>query len=187
MTSTQAFVGIPTGTITWDALLTGALAVPATFLAALLAFWLQSRHSSRQGLVEAVESLRELVMRVASTSAPAPADGPWVPGGARRLTEAEARLFVDLGERIARVRSRCGRRDRALAAGLRDAHVSVIAAVVGGETAEAAAVWRFLDAWLDSRSGVRRGRITVEALRPSRRTTGASSGAGTGQQAPARG
>lgn len=177
-------MGIPTGTITWDALLTGALAVPATFLAALLAFWLQSRHSSRQGLVEAVESLRELVMRVASTTSPA--DGPWVPGGARRLTEAEARLFVDLGERIARVRSRCGRRDRALAAGLRDAHVSVIAAVVGGETAEAAAVWRFLDAWLDSRSGVRRGRITVDALRPSRRTTGAGVGAGVGQQASAR-
>ncbi|WP_116951239.1 hypothetical protein [Jiangella endophytica] len=168
MTLTQAFVGIPAGTITWDGLLTGALAVPGAFLAALLAFWLQSRHTARQGLVEAVESLRELVMRVAST--PAPADGPWVPGGARRLTEAEARLFVDLGERIARVRSRCGRRDRALAAGLRDAHVSVISAVVAGETAEAAAVWRFLDAWLDSRGGVRRGRITVEALRPSRRT-----------------
>ncbi|SDU55380.1 hypothetical protein SAMN04488563_2662 [Jiangella alkaliphila] len=166
---TQAFGGIPAGTITWDGLLTGALVVPATFAAALLAFWLQSRNTARQGLVEAVESLRELVMRVASS--PAPADGPWVPGGARRLTEAEARLFVDLGERIARVRSRCGRRDRALAAGLRDAHVSVIEAVVSGETADAAAVWRFLDAWLDSRSGVRRGRITIDALRPRRRTT----------------
>ncbi|TDD69102.1 hypothetical protein E1262_13845 [Jiangella aurantiaca] len=170
MTSTQAFGGIPAGTITWDGLLTGALAVPATFLAALLVFWLQSRHGARQGLVEAVESLRELVMRVAS--APAPADGPWVPGGARRLTEDDARLFVELGERIARVRSRCGRRDRALAAGLRDAHLSVIAAVVTGETAEAAAVWRFLDAWLDSRGGVRSGRITIEALRPGRGTAG---------------
>ena len=170
MTLTQAFVGIPAGTITWDGLLTGALAVPATFLAALLAFWLQSRHVARQGLVEAVESLRELVMRVASP--PPNPDGAWVPGGARRLTEAEARLFVDVGERIARVRSRCGRRDRLLAAGLRDAHVSIITAVVAGETIEAAAVWRFLDAWLDSRGGVRRGRITVEALRPGHRTPG---------------
>lgn len=177
MTLSQTFVGIPAGTITWDGLLTGALAVPGTFLAALLAFWLLSRRTARQGLVEAVESLRELIMRVASSSPSQ--DGAWVPGGARRLTEAEARLFVDLGERIARVRSRCGRRDRALAAGLRDAHVTVIAAVVTGETAEAAAVWRFLDAWLDSRGGVRRGRITVEALRPGGRTA-------AGERAPAR-
>lgn len=167
MTSTQAFVGIPAGTITWEGLLSGVLAVPAVFAAAVLAFWLQSRHGARQGLVEAVESLRELVMRVAT--APQSTDGAWVPGGARRLTEAEARLFVDAGERIARVRSRCGRRDRMLAAGLRDAHVGVIAAVVTGETVEAAALWRFLDAWLDQRGAVRRGRITVEGLRVARR------------------
>ncbi|PZF80795.1 hypothetical protein [Jiangella anatolica] len=170
MTLTQAFVGIPAGSITWEGLLSGALAVPATFLAALLAFWLQSRHTARQGLVDAVESLRELVMRVASV--PAQPEGAWMPGGTRRLTESEARLFVDLGERIARVRARCGRRDRALAAGLRDAHLSAITAVVTGETTDAAAVWRFLDAWLDSRSGVRRGRITIEALRPTKSRTG---------------
>ncbi|MBB5785814.1 hypothetical protein [Jiangella mangrovi] len=168
MTVTQAFVGIPSGSITWEGLLSGALAVPAVFLAAFLAFWLQSRHGARQGLVEAVESLRELVMRVAS-SAPSQ-DGAWLPGGSRRLTEAEARLFVDLGERIARVRARCGRRDRVLAAGLRDAHVTVIDAVVTGETVDAAALWRFLDAWLDQRGAVRRGRITVEGLRTRRRT-----------------
>jgi hypothetical protein len=169
VTLTQAFVGIPTGSITWEGLLSGALAVPAVFLAALLAFWLQSRHGARQGLVEAVESLRELVMRVASATPSQ--DGAWVPGGSRRLTEAEARLFVDLGERVARVRARCGRRDRVLAAGLRDAHVSVIEAVVTGETVEAAALWRFLDAWLDQRGAVRRGRITVEGLRAGRRAT----------------
>jgi hypothetical protein len=167
VTLTQAFVGIPAGSITWEGLLSGALVVPATFLAALLAFWLQARNGSRQGQVEAVESLRELVMRVAS-GAPN-ADGAWLPGGSRRLTESEARLFVDLGERIARVRVRCGRRDRVLAAGLRDAHMGVVAAVVTGETAEAAALWRFLDAWLDQRGAVRRGRITLDGLRPARR------------------